>query len=69
MPVNYDTDRYDMSAAYTTHPEDVTIVPLLHAPYLKTDNPIRREKNSSTSSSGGANRWLPSRDSRGMSPK
>ena len=31
--------------------------------------PIRREKNSSISSSGGANRALPSRDSRGMSPK
>ena len=32
-------------------------------------SPIRREKNSSISSSGGANRALPSRDSRGMSPK
>jgi len=39
--IDYDPEN---PAAYTTHPEDVTVVPLLHAPYLKPADAIPLER-------------------------
>ena len=39
--VDYDPEN---PVAYTTHPEDVTIVPLLHAPYLKPASTLPLEE-------------------------
>ena len=49
--VDYDPEN---PAAYAAHPNDITIAPLLHAPYLAPAHPIASRSGRSTCSSSAA---------------